>query len=107
STLLGYDPKAQLAEDVDQAEGPFGLRIESMRLGSTPEVGLELAVDAFSGPIPNLVGDDTHVRLFVDSVKSTAGRELLRAEDCGKERTALPAPLDSVAVGGITAEKAR
>ncbi len=64
STLPGYDSKAQFAEDVDQAEGPFGLRIESIRLGSTPEVGLELAVDAFSGPIPNLVGDDTHVRLF-------------------------------------------
>jgi len=105
STLPGYDAKAQLAEDVDQAEGPFGLRIESMRLGSTPEVGLELAVDAFSGPIPNLVGDDTHVRLFVDSVKSTAGRELLRAEDCGKERNALPAPFDSIAFGRLKAEK--
>src|SRR5207249_3599002 len=36
STLPAYDPKAQFAEDVDEAEGPFGLRIESIRLGSTP-----------------------------------------------------------------------
>ena len=105
STLPAYDPKAQFAEDVDQAEGPFGLRIESIRLGSTPEVGLELAVGAFSGPIPNVVGEDTRVRLFVESVKSTAGRELLRAEDCGKERNALPAPFDSIAFGRLKAEK--
>jgi len=30
STLPGYDSKTQFAEDVDQAEGPFGLRIESI-----------------------------------------------------------------------------
>src|SRR5207245_9677892 len=65
STLPAYDPKAQFAEDVDEAEGPFGLRIESIRLGSTPEVGLELAVGAFSGPIPNVVGADTRVRMLV------------------------------------------
>ena len=105
SDLPAYDPKAQFAEEVDQTVGPFGIRLESIRLGQSPDVGLELAVGGFSGPIPNVVGDDEHARLFVDGVKSATGKDLLRAEECGKERNALPAPFSSQVFERLKAEK--
>ncbi len=89
ATLGAYDPRAMFAEEVDQTKGPFGLRVGAIRLGSEPAVGLELDVEAFAGAIPNLAGGSERMRLFVDSVRSASGRELLRAEECGKERNAL------------------
>ncbi len=103
--LPAYDPKAMFADAVDGTQGPFGLRIESVRLGSDPEVGLELVVDGFAGRIPNVTGDAERARLFVDSVKSRSGRELLRPEPCGKERNALPAPFKTSIPGRLKAEK--
>jgi len=76
-----------------------------VRLGSDPAVGLELVVDGFAGEIPNVTGAAERARLFVDSVKSTSGRELLRPEPCGKERNALPAPFTTSIPGRLKAEK--
>ena len=89
--LTPYDPSAQFAEEVDRIKGPFGLRMGAIRLGSEPDVGLELVVEGFANAIPNLPGDGGRARLFVESVKSAAGKELLRPEDCGRERNNQPA----------------
>jgi hypothetical protein len=100
-----YDPKATFADKVEQVQGPFGLRIETMRLGSDPDVGLEVVVDGFAGPIPNVVGDGERVRLFVDSVRSATGQELLRPEPCGKDRNTRPAPFGGSIGERLKAEK--
>jgi hypothetical protein len=104
SALPAYDPHATFADEVEQARGPFGFRVEGLRLGSEPDVGLELTVDGFAGSIPN-VGDGGRARLFVDSVQSTSGRELLRAEPCGKERNPLAAPFKTALSDRLKAEK--
>src|SRR5262249_55041408 len=57
------------------------------------------------GDIPRGGGPAERARLFVDSVKSTSGRELLRPEPCGKERNALPAPFTTSIPGRLKAEK--
>ncbi len=105
NALPAYDPKVMFADEVDRTEGPFGVRIEAVRLGSDADVGLELVVDGFAGEIPNVTGAAERARLFVDSVKSTAGRELVRPEPCGKERNALPAPFKTSIPGRLKAEK--
>src|SRR5262249_39604293 len=102
--LPAYDAHAMFAEEVEVQKGPFGIRIEGLRLGKDPTVGLEATVAVFSGPIPNVVEGD-EVRLFVDSVRSRSGQELLRVEECGKDRTALPAKFSSTGSSGFKAEK--
>jgi hypothetical protein len=89
--LPAYDPKGPFAEEVDQIQGPFGLRLGELRLSGDPAVGLELVVEGFAKEIPNLGASDERVRLVLDSVKSTGGQELLRPEGCGRERNGLPA----------------
>ena len=89
--LPAYDPKGPFAEEVDQIQGPFGLRLGEVRLSADPAVGLELVVEGFAKEIPNLGGSDERVRLVLDSVKATGGHELLRPEGCGRERNGLPA----------------
>jgi hypothetical protein len=91
-SLPAYDPQAQFAEEVDQVQGPFGLRLGELRLSPDPAAGLELVVEGFAREIPNTGASDERVRLFVDSVKSTGGQELLRPEACGRERNSLPVP---------------
>ena len=90
STLAAYDPRATFAEEVDRVEGPFGVRLGAMRLPSVPDSGLELEVEAFAGAIPNVTGAGEQAQLFVDSVTSLAGQELLRVEPCGRQRNAVP-----------------
>src|SRR5437899_9415847 len=51
SQLPVYDPHAMFAEEVEAQEGPFGIRIDSIRLPSDPKVGLEIKVVGFSGAI--------------------------------------------------------
>jgi hypothetical protein len=92
AALGGYDAGAQFAEDVDQVQGPFGVRLTELRLGSSSEVGLELLIEAFANDIPNVIADGRSARLFVDSVTSNAGQELLRPEACGRERNDGPSP---------------
>ena len=104
SDLPAYDPHAMFAEEVEAQQGPFGIRVDAIRLPSDPAVGLEVTVVAFSGAIPNVVEGD-EARLFVDSVRSTSGQELLRTEDCGKERNAQPAKFSSTGSAGLRAEK--
>jgi len=104
AALPAYDPHAMFAEEVEAQQGPFGIRIDSVRLPSDPAVGLEVKVAAFSGAIPNVVEGD-EARLFVDSVRSSSGQELLRTEDCGKERNAQPAKFSSTGSSGLRAEK--
>ncbi len=91
ASLPSYDPRAQFAEEVDQIQGPFGLRPSEIRLGAEPGVGLELVVEGFAAEIPNVGASDDRVRLSIDSVKSTGGQELLRPEACGRERNPQPA----------------
>jgi hypothetical protein len=85
-----YDAKATFAEEVDQVHGPFGVRLAAMRQPSVPDSGLELDVEAFAGAIPNAGAGGERARLFIDSVTSVAGQELLRVEPCGRQRNALP-----------------
>src|SRR4029077_21004278 len=86
AALPACDPQAQFAEEVDQVQGPFGVRIGELRLGADATPGLEIAVEGFAGDLPNVGASEDRVRLFVDSVKSTGGQELLRPEACGPER---------------------
>ena len=91
-SLPAYDPQAPFAEEVDQIQGPFGLRLGELRLSADPAVGLELVIEGFAKEIPNLGASDERVRLVLDRVKSTGGQELLRPEVCGRERNPQPAP---------------
>jgi hypothetical protein len=91
-SLPAYDPQAPFAEEVDQIQGPFGLRLGELRLSADPAVGLELVIEGFAKEIPNLGASDERVRLVLDSVKATGGQELLRPEVCGRERNPQPAP---------------
>jgi hypothetical protein len=90
SKLAAYDPRAMFAEEVDQIQGPFGIRLTAMRLPSVPDSGLELEVEAVGGAIPNAAEGGERARLFIDSVTSAAGQELLRVEPCGRQRNAVP-----------------
>jgi hypothetical protein len=94
-SLPAYDPQATFAEEVDQSQGPFGLRLGELRLSADPAVGLELVIEGFAKEIPNLGSSDDRVGLVLDSVKSTAGQELLRPEACGRERNSKPADFKS------------
>jgi len=85
-----YDATATFAEEVDQVHGPFGVRLAAMRMPSVPDSGLELEVEAFAGAIPNARAAGERARLFIDSVTSVAGQELLRIEPCGRQRNTLP-----------------
>jgi hypothetical protein len=104
-SLPTYDPRAQFAEEVDQVQGPFGLRLGELRLGADPAGGLELVVEGFASGLPNVAANEERVRLFVDSVKSTDGRELLRPETCGRDRNSQPVPFRSTAGPRLRASK--
>jgi hypothetical protein len=115
--LPAYDPQAQLAEEVDQVQGPFGVRVGELRQGSGPDAGLpsglppglptglEIVVEGFAGDLPNVGGSEDRVRLFVDSVKGAGGQELLRPEACGRERNDRPAPFLSIGSKRLRARK--
>jgi hypothetical protein len=90
SALAPYDPAATFAEEVDQIQGPFGVRLGAMRVPSVADSGLELEVEAFAGAIPNVAGGGERAQFFIDSVTSIAGQELLRVERCGRQRNAVP-----------------
>src|SRR4029077_11121268 len=91
---------------VDQVQGPFGLRLNELRLGGEPGVGLELVVEGFVNGIPNIADGDERVRLSVESVKATGGQELLRPETCGRERNSQPAAFKSSGGRRLKATKA-
>jgi hypothetical protein len=105
AALGTYDPKVQFAEKVDVTAGPFGLRLQSIRLGSKPEDGLELVVAGAANAIPNLAADPARATLIVDSVMSSAGQELLKREDCGRERNGKPAEFTSPLLPRLSATK--
>ena len=105
SALRAFDPAAPFAEDIDQIQGPFGLRVGELRLGSDPDVGLELVVESFASTIPNVTEDSRRARLFVDSVKSKAGQELLRPEPCGRERNDEPSSFRAPSAQWLKASK--
>ena len=90
SALTPYDPAATFAEDVDQISGPFGVRLSAVRVSSEKAAGPELELEAFAGAIPNVIHGGDRARLFVSSVRAIGGQELLRVEDCGRERNTLP-----------------
>ena len=103
--LPAYDPQAQFAEEVDQIQGPFGLRLGELRLGTDPAAGLEVVVEGFANEVPNVGASEDRVRLFVDSVKATDGRELLRPEACGRDRNNQPATFKSTGGKRLRATK--
>lgn len=105
-SLPAYDPQAPFAEEVDQVQGPFGLRLGELRLSADPAVGLELVIEGFAKEIPNLGASDERVRLVLDSVKSAGGQELLRPEVCGRERNTQPVPFKTWGSHRLKATKA-
>lgn len=105
SALKPYDPAAQFAEKVDLNTGPFGLRLDAIRLGSKTEDGLEVVVEGFTGAIPNIAADPERAQLVIDSVMSTAGQELLKHEDCGRERNSQPVAFTSALPPRLKASK--
>jgi len=105
AALGSYDPKVQFAEKADATAGPFGLRLEAIRMASKPEDGLELGVAGFANGIPNLTADPARAKLFIDSVTSTSGQELLKREDCGRERNEKPVDFTSTIPPRLAASK--
>ncbi|HEX6842257.1 MAG TPA: hypothetical protein VF113_12035 [Stellaceae bacterium] len=103
--LTPYDQSATFAEKVDRVEGPFGVRLDEIRLGAAPDAGLDLVVAAFANAIPNVTGDGGRARLFVDGVKSRDGQELLRHEECGRDRNSEPASFGSMSPPRLQATK--
>jgi hypothetical protein len=103
SGLGPYDPAAQFAEKIDVAAGPFGLRLDAIRLGG--EAGLEVVVESFANAIPNIAAGPERAKLVIDSVMSTTGQELMKREDCGRERNNLPAAFTSALPPRIKASK--
>jgi hypothetical protein len=115
AALPAYDPQAQFAEEVDQIQGPFGVRLGELRLGAepaagspagSPAAGLEIVVEGFANEIPNVGASEDRVRLFVDSVKAAGGQELLRPEACGRERNNQPVSFKSTGGKRLKATKA-
>ena len=100
-----YDPNAQFAEKVERITGPFGLRLDSLRLGSSSDTSLEITVEGFANAIPNIATDSSRARLFVDSVKSSSGQELLKQEECGRERNSQAADFKSAMPPRLKATK--
>ena len=105
AALRAFDPNAPFAEDVEQIQGPFGLRVGELRLGSSADIGLELVVESITGAIPNVTDDSRRARLFVDSVTSKAGQELLRSEPCGRERNGEPSQFKAFMAPWLKASK--
>jgi hypothetical protein len=105
SRLVAYDPAAQFAEKVDRIEGPFGMRLEEIRQGAAADSGLELVIGGFANAIPNVAANPERARLFVDGVKSTAGQELLKVEDCGRDRNSEPANFSEASAPRLHATK--
>src|SRR3989454_6138706 len=108
SALGQYDASATFAEDVDQVQGPLGIRLSGMRLRlpSDGDAGLELEVEAFAAAIPNVTGSGDRARLFVDSLTSSGGQELLRVEDCGRQRSTIPGSFTASGGRRLRAKKA-
>jgi hypothetical protein len=105
AALGPYDPAVQFAEKVDVNAGPFGARLDMIRLGSKPEDGLELAVSAFANAIPNISGDPARAKLIIDRVTAADGQELLKREDCGRDRNSKPADFTSSLPPRLSASK--
>ena len=103
--LGAYDQSVQFAEKVDVKAGPFGVRLDAIRLSSTPEDGLELVVAGFANAIPNLAASPERATLVIDSVTSTGGQELLKREDCGRDRNGKSADFASAIPPRVTATK--
>lgn len=87
-----YDPKATFAEPADISVGPLGLQLVGVRLTDANPRLLELEMKAMGTNLPN-AGDNAEsaMALSVSSVRDRDGKELLRAEPCGRERNALAA----------------
>ena len=105
AALGAYDPSVQFAEKVDVKAGPFGVRLDAIRLGKTPEDGLELAVAGFANGIPNLTASPDRAKLMIESVTSATGQELLKPEDCGRDRNGKPADFTSTMAPRLSATK--
>ena len=93
SSLPAFEPEPRFVKRVDAVAGPVGLRLASVALGALDDPGLVLRIIGMHRDIPNLGKAAGRVRLFVTSVRSSEGEELLRNEICGPERNDLPADL--------------
>jgi hypothetical protein len=89
--LAPYDPAVQFAEKVDRIGGPFGMRLEEIKQDAAADAGLDFVIAGYANGIPNVAANAERARLFVDSVKSTSGQELLKVEACGRGRNGEPA----------------
>ena len=105
AALGAYDSSVQFAEKVDVKAGPFGVRLDAIRLGATAQNGLELVVAGFANGIPNLAASPDRAKLMIDSVTSDTGQELLKPEDCGRERNSKPADFASPMAPRLSATK--
>lgn len=107
SLIPPYDPKAMFAEAVDVSVGPFGIQLTGVRLTATEPQAVELDIKAMSSNLPNLSDNAASaMALSISSVRDKDGKELLRAEPCGRDRNTLAAhPSFSFGSGIISATK--
>ena len=103
--LAPYDPAAPFAEKVDRAAGPFGVRLEEIKQDAAAADGLDFVIAGFANGVPNLAANAERARLFVDSVKSTSGQELLKVEACGRDRNGEPAKFTESSAPRLRASK--
>ena len=107
SLIPPYDPKAMFAEAVDVSVGPFGIQLTGVRLTATEPQAVELDIKAMGANLPNLSDNAaSSMALSISSVRDKDGKELLRAEPCGRDRNSLAAhPSFSFGSGIISATK--
>src|ERR1700730_2052323 len=105
SQLAPFDPAVLFAEKVERIGGPFGVRTAEIKQGDAAHAGLAFRVCGFANAIPNVATNPERARLFVDSVKSTAGQELLKVEDCGRDRNSEPAKFSEASAPRLHATK--
>ncbi len=102
--LLDFNPEDNVFISADAISGPFGIMLRATRISEQPAEDnserLEIVLEAHSSTLPNVPEDSFHnlssrptAAIIVNKIKSITGKNLLLAEDCGKDRNQEPTPL--------------
>jgi hypothetical protein len=93
NALPDYQAKLPFTPNADTVSGPFGIMLSAIELSDQKDAGLELTVSAAHNGIANLGNNEERLQLFIGSVTDAQGNELMREENCGRERNNLPASI--------------